>query len=142
MGGRYSGDAGCRNLAIYQALGEPALESIQGRLFGFGRKRIEVLVCVVTPVTYRQVTRDLKLIVVNNYSATNILGMDGFNKFGFKISDEVNLISEIPFIEIERITKEFKEVFAEGLGRAKDFTAVVQLKDSAKPRFSGQDQCR
>ena len=124
------------NLTTYQQLGSPQCNNLHAKLHTYNGEKIPIKGTVTLNVKYKNICRSVTLIVVNLHNVSNIFGMDALNAFGFTVNDNVNTV--LTFNEgelVEKVCREFPEVFSQELGKCETFKAHITLNEGAQPKF-------
>lgn len=136
-------------LTGYKELGSPVLKSPSSCLKSYGQIKVPLKGWTTVEAKLGDRVRHLRLLVANTDSGSNIFGQTWFTAFGFKISQDSDLPSDvINAIEhvktdteihhdkrIKALYNKFSDVFSADLGKATDFKASLHLRKNAIPRF-------
>lgn len=123
------------NLTTYEELGSPRCSPVATRLYGYGRQDINIRGKLSLHAQYKALRKKISVIVVDRYDTVNILGMDSFAALGFTVQDAFTVQAKALPREIQDIVDRNTEVFSEQLGECTEFTAHLELKEGAKPKF-------
>ena len=85
-------------------------------------------------VKYNDQVKKLTIMVVNS-QGPSLLGRDWLKYIQLNWPQIANVNSQSQPIQLQELLQEFSVLFQEGLGTVKNFTAFLNLKESAQPKF-------
>ncbi|XP_049765384.1 uncharacterized protein K02A2.6-like [Schistocerca cancellata] len=124
------------NHATYKQLGAPPLCAAKVQLTSYSGQHIPVLGQCSLLATYKGQTKLVSFYVLRSSAAVNLFGLDLFQLFNLSIVNQVLSVNQtVPSASVSRLCEEFADIFAPGLGCAKNYEAHLELKVNAQPRF-------
>ncbi|XP_049956802.1 uncharacterized protein LOC126473644 isoform X2 [Schistocerca serialis cubense] len=124
------------NHDTYKQLGKPPLRSANVKLTTYSGQTIPVLGQCTLFATYKGQTKLVSFYVLRSSTAVNLFGLDLFQLFNMSIVNQVLSVNQtVPSDSVSRLCDEFADIFAPGLGCAKNYEAHLELKVNAQPTF-------
>ncbi|XP_049943438.1 uncharacterized protein LOC126424754 isoform X2 [Schistocerca serialis cubense] len=124
------------NHDTYKQLGKPPLRAATVELTTYSGQNIPVLGQCILLATYKGQTKLVSFYVLRSSSAVNLFGLDLFQLFNLSIVNQVLSVNQtVPSDSVSRLCDEFADIFAPGLGCAKNYEAHLELKVNAQPKF-------
>ena len=131
----------------YKQLGSPPCHATDITLRAYGNSALKVKSqCYVNVKVGQNAKENLRLLIVDSDQGANLLGLDWSDTFGLSqkgLSAVAHALSSTDFSstdnaesQINRITKQYKDVFKPGIGLCKTQTVSIHLKADAQPSFS------
>lgn len=123
----------CTWRSLRSRLPRAALQPVRLTLRTWTETPVLLLGQVTLPVRYKEVNRDLCVIVAKG-NGPNLLGRDWLAPLNIKMN--INFVSSAIDSEMNRaIEKKHEEVFRDGLGTYRGHPVAIHLKTGATPKF-------
>lgn len=122
----------------------PKLAPTNIGLRAYGGNAVAVGGCLNANVVYKNIKINLPLIFVDVKNGTNILGLDWITALGFTVMNtkdgtlemqQINTSHHVLMNGIEVLCEQYKTIFDDSLGTAKNFEAHLTLKPDVTPKY-------